>query len=112
MNLLLNGRTYVLSPRRAADVLELAHAAEKMGGSGIDDLMTLAQAVSDSLRATGLSLDPVRRFKYRPFVRKRGVMLLLDGLSTAQLGAAYMGVVELEGGKKKREEMERELAGK
>jgi len=93
----INGREYELSPRRAVDVLELAAAVEKHGEvTNVTNTLAMAQVVSDSLKATGLSLGPVRGWRYRVFVKGRGSSLLINSLSTAEIVAAYAYVSNLE----------------
>jgi hypothetical protein len=95
---------YVLSPRRAADMLDLAAAVEGYDDekSGGQQMLIAAQMVSDSLRATGLNLGALRGWRYRRFVKRTGVTFLMAELSEAELWRAYNDVMDAEGAEKKR----------
>ncbi len=98
----IDGREYILSPRRASDVLNLIAAAEKnTSPDGISSMLTIAKVVCDSLKATYLSLGKIRGWRYYHFTRSSGVTSILEGLSTAEIGLAYESVMALEGAKKK-----------
>lgn len=94
---------YVLSPRRAADVYDLAAAVETYDEkeSAGRNMLVAAQIVSDSLKATGLSLG-WRALRYRRFVKRSGVSFLMASLTDAELWLTYTEVLRLEGEEKKR----------
>jgi hypothetical protein len=109
----INGRLFTLSQRRASDVLELAAAVEKRGESdSLMNYLSLAQIISDSLKATYKSLGPLKGWRYRTFASSRGVRCLLDALSPSELGEAYGKLSEIEGTKKKVQEVVSELVAR
>lgn len=98
----IDGRQYILTPRRASDVLNLVVAVEKNEKpDNVSNLLTIAQIVRDSLKATYLSFGKIRGWRYRQFLGSAGIILILDSLSTEELMNAYQSVMELEGSKKK-----------
>lgn len=106
MTVTIDKREYVLSQRRAADVLELAVAVEKGGHTdSMGNVLTMARIIRDSLKASYLDIGRVRGWRYRQFLDSGGVMLLLESLSLEELATACRYVVEeLEGSKKKQPE--------
>ena len=104
MKLRIDGHEYVLSQRRAADVLELAVAVGKQDAArdGIDHVLSMSQIIRDSLKATYRTLGRIRGFRYRKFTQAGGVVHLLDSLSIDEIGEACRYIIEdLEGSKKK-----------
>jgi len=102
MTVLIDGREYVLSPRRAVDVLDLTYIAQKEGEPDTTmNLLRMVQVVSDSLKSTYLSLGRVRGFRYARFVGKGGVSALIEAMSLQDISDAVEKVGEVEGLKKK-----------
>jgi hypothetical protein len=95
-------REYVLSPRRAVEVLDLAAAVGGIKEEDSNPLLIAAQVVADSLKATGLNLGRVRGFRYRRFTGKGGVRFLTHELSQPAIWKAYLEVLEIEEAEKKR----------
>jgi hypothetical protein len=88
----ISGREYTLSERRAYDVMELVVALEKAQATsdgGLNNVLSMAQIVRDSLKATYLKLGKIRGFRYRKLTEPEGITTLLESLE------------ELEGTKKK-----------
>lgn len=111
--MLLNRRKYVLSKRKAKDVLDLAKESkeyeypkenEPITEKQLDNLLVLmAQVINDSLKATYMNLPLWRKvfnLKYRKFF-KGAASLLIINLPEDELTTYYLEVLELEGGKKK-----------
>jgi hypothetical protein len=101
MNLKIKGREFILSQRRAVDVLDLFAAAKTEDADGTMQILRMGQVVSDSLRATHLSLGRIRGYHYGKYIGKHGVQSLLDDLSLPEISSACEMVAELEGVKKK-----------
>ena len=102
MTIQIRGREYILSERRAYDVLELtAVAQKKTDPDTTTNVVMMAQVLSDSLKATYQRLGRVRGFPYRQYTGKAGIRLLLESLSMSQLQAAVEMIAEVEGLKKK-----------
>ena len=99
--MIINKKSYILSPRRAADVLDLAAACEKQDAvNDQTNTIIIAQLISDSLKATGLKINIFKRLKYRRFI-KGDAKFILASLNLKELFDAWNEVLELEGGKKK-----------
>ena len=111
--MLLNNKEYVLSKRKAKDVLDLAKESKEYDypkeGEPVTEeqlnhlLVLMAQVISDSLKATYMNLPLWRKvfnLKYRKFL-KGAASLLIINLPEDELTTYYLEVLELEGGKKK-----------
>lgn len=108
MTVRIKNRDFVLSQRRAADVLNLAAAIQKQGEPDtIMNLLSMARVVCDSLKSTYLKLGRIRGWRYHQFIVPGGTAVLLDQLSTEDIMMAYAAVFNIEGSKKKVEQMER-----
>ena len=103
MTVTIDKREYILSPRRASDVLDMAMVAENIKETdSAKQVLSMAKIVCDSLKATYLLLGRIRGWRYRKFTEKRGVRLLLVSLSMKEVGEACNAVLEdVEGSKKK-----------
>lgn len=101
----IKGRDFILSPRRADKVLDLAAAVDiyKEANDNTNDMLFAAQVVADSLRATQARLGRIRGLRYWLHLTRRDNMVgfLLRELSIAELMSAYIKVLELEGAEKK-----------
>lgn len=101
MEIIIGRKRYLLTQRRAGAVVELVKAATKIGEDTLAQTIIFAQAVTDSLRSTSMSLPFYKRWKYRRFTNGKGAQYILDNMDVTSLLAAYMKVNELEGNKKK-----------
>jgi hypothetical protein len=101
----IKGRDFILTPRRADRVLDLAAAVDiyKEADNNTNDTLFAAQVVADSLRATQQKLGRIRGLRYWLFLTRRDNMVgfLIRELSLAELMSAYITVLELEGAEKK-----------
>lgn len=102
----INGEEYVLSQRRAVDYIELGLATSKHEEPDqLSNTITMAKVVCDSLKATYFRLGMLRGFRYRRFLKPECVTWLLESISTSDLYDACGDVSDLEGLKKKAQEL-------
>lgn len=112
--MLLNNKEYVLSKRKARDVLDLAKESKEYDypkeGEPVTEeqlnhlLVLMAQVISDSLKATYMNLPLLKKvfnWKYRKFL-KGSASLLIISLSEDELTGYYLDVLDLEGNTKKK----------
>lgn len=110
----INGRVLTLSPRKAKDVLALAEASQGVEQTTSYNMITAAQIVNDSFKATYLNIlqevkninifkkfGCIKESKDYSIFMKNGVSFILEKLTSEELSHACTLVLELEGIKKK-----------
>jgi hypothetical protein len=102
----IDGKEYILSPRRAGDVLALSAGMAKRERDGATDVIGISQGLCDSLVSTRRRLGLIRGFHYRRFGRKGAASWILDKLSMAEIFDAWSELQQIEGGSKKKAETE------
>jgi hypothetical protein len=108
--IIIKGESFELSPRKAKDVLNLVEAVKNMEENEITSISAMCQMINDSLKASAAKISwyqIIKKYKYNKFV-KGAVEYILANLSVIEVYAYYNEILELEGGKKKVVEQEKQ----
>ncbi len=110
----INGRELILSPRKSGDVLQLVEATQDLEQTNTLGMITAAQVVNDSLKATYMNimagfdqLGWIKKFKKiketKDYVKYKlgATTYLINELTQQELSDACQNVFDLEGIKKK-----------